>query len=64
MASHDVVFVIYKVVVKVNVMWPQLSVVWEADLGSVVDVVSDGAVVNCITVRGVERAFRVEDPVD
>ena len=50
-------FVIYKVVVDMNVMWPHLSVIWEADLGPVVDVVSDGAVIDCVAIRGVERAF-------
>lgn len=57
-------FVIYKVVVEMNVMWPHLSVVWEADLGPVVDVVSDGAVIDRVDVREVESTFWVEGSID
>ena len=57
-------FVIHKVVVEMNVMGPHLLVISEVDLGPVVDVISDGAVVDCVAVRGVERIFWVEGSVD
>ena len=57
-------FVFYKVVVEMNVMVPHLSVISEADLGPVVDVVSNGVVVDHIAVRGVKGAFWVEGSVD
>ena len=55
---------VHKVVIKMNVVRPHLSVIREADLGPIVDVISNGAVVDCVAVRGVERAFWVEGSVD
>ena len=63
-ASHDVVFVVHKVMVEMDVMGPHLSVIREADLCPIVDVVSNGAVIDRVAIRGVQGVFQVEGPVD
>lgn len=63
-ASHDVVFVVYKVVVEMDVMRPHLSVIGEVDLCPIVDMTSNGAVIDCVTIRGIKRASWVECFVD
>ena len=45
-STHDVMFVFYEVVVEMNIMGPDPSLVWETDLLPVGDVIGDGAVID------------------
>ena len=45
-STHDVMFVFYEVVVEMNIMGPDPSLVWETDLLPVGDMIGDGAVVD------------------
>ena len=44
--THDVMFVFYEVVVEINIMGPDPSLVWETDLLSVGNMIGDSAVVD------------------
>ena len=63
-SSHGVVLVIHKVMVEMDVVWPLLSVVGKANLCSIVDMASDGAVVDHVPIGRVERALWMEGLVD
>ena len=45
-STHDIVFVFYELVVEMNIMGPDPSLVWETDLLSVSNMIGDSAVVD------------------
>ena len=45
-STHDVMFVFYEVVVEMNIMGPDPSLVWETDVLAVGDVFGVGAVID------------------
>ena len=63
-SGHYVVLVFHKVMVKVNVVGPDPSLVREADLFSIGDVVGDGAVVDVKVSGRCYVGFWVERLVD
>ena len=62
--GHHIVFVFHKVMVKVDVMGPDLPLIREADLLSISYVVGDGVVVDIEVLGGCYGCFGVKDSVD
>ena len=58
--GHYVMLVLHKIMVKVNIMRPDPSLVREVDLFSVGDMVGDGAVVDVKVLRGCYVSLWVE----
>ena len=63
-SGHYVMLVLHEIMVKVNVMGPDPSLVRETDLFSVGDVVGDGAVVDVEVLGGCYVGLWVERLVD
>ena len=64
MSSHQVVFMVHKVMVEVNKVRPYSLIIREADLCSIGDVVGNGVVIDVVATGRIYRVPWMECPLD
>ena len=64
MSSHQVVFMVHKVMVEVNKVRQYSLIIREADLCSIGDMVGNGVVIDVVATERIYRVPRMECPID